>query len=168
MYAGPQPVLLGSSVKRYIRAEGSLWRKVVDAKYETKSPNILCSQDTHPPVFWKGVMWASQTVKIGYRWQIGDGNSVKYWEDVWFGNSPLATQFWDVYFVVNQQTKTVSELWDGSQLRCTYRRTFTDSVMDQWHELVEIAKTIFFSDQSDQLIWRYETNGVYSSKSMYV
>jgi hypothetical protein len=36
-----------------------------------------------------------------------------------------------------------------------------------WFEIVEIAKTIIFSKEEDQLIWKYEPKGVYSSKSLY-
>jgi hypothetical protein len=39
-------------------------------------------------------------------------------------------QYWDIYFVVNQQMKTVADLWDGKQLRCDFRRTFTPDMMD--------------------------------------
>jgi hypothetical protein len=40
-------------------------------------------------------------------------------KDIWFGNSPLATQFRYIYFVSNQKTKTEEELWDGSKIRGT-------------------------------------------------
>lgn len=160
--------LLGSWVKRYINGEGSLWRKIIDAKYDTKSPNILCCQDPHPSLFWKGVMWATQAVKMGYRWKVGDGKSIKFWEDVWFGTSPLSILYWDIYSVSNQQTLTISEIWDGSQLLCSFRRTFSDAMMVQWLEILEIAKTIRLEDSlQDSLIWQYESNGSYSSKSLY-
>jgi hypothetical protein len=112
-------------------------------------------------------MWASRAVAVGYRWKIGNGKSIKFWEDIWFGNSPLAVQFWDIYFVSNQQTQIVSDIWDGQQIRGTFRRTFSEEMMIQWQELLVIANTISFSEDKDQLIWQYETNGVYSSSSMY-
>ena len=40
-------------------------------------------------------------------------------------------------------------------------------MMVMWQELLDIARTITFSDNSDQLIWQYESKGVYSSSSMY-
>jgi hypothetical protein len=49
------------------------------------------SWDTHPSILWKGVMWANQAVKLGYKWNVGNGKEIKFWEDVWFWNSPLAT-----------------------------------------------------------------------------
>lgn len=112
-------------------------------------------------------MWAAEAIKVGYKWKVGNGKSIKFQEDIWFGNTNLATQFWVINFVSNQQTKTVADLWDAVQLRCDFRKTFTDEMMSQWHELVAIASTIVFTREEDQLIWSYVTNGVYSSKSMY-
>jgi hypothetical protein len=43
--------LLGSWIKRYIQGEGTLWRKIIDSKYNTRDPNILCCQDAHPSTF---------------------------------------------------------------------------------------------------------------------
>jgi hypothetical protein len=64
--------------------------------------------------------------------------------------------------------KTVVDLWDGQQLKCDFRRAFTPHMMELWFELVEIAQTITFSEEEDQPIWKYESKGVYSSKSLYV
>jgi hypothetical protein len=97
-------------------------------------------------------MGAAEAVRFGYKWKIGNGRSVRFWEDIWFGNTNLATQFWDIYFVSNQQTKTVRDIWDGTTLRCDFRRIFTDEMMVQWHELVAIAETIVFNSDEDQLI----------------
>jgi hypothetical protein len=98
---------------------------------------------------------------------VGNGRSIKILEDIWFGNSPLATQFWDLYFVSNQQNKTIFEICDGHEIRGNFRRTFTDYMMSQWYELLEIARSIFFSREEDQLIWQYNSSGVYSSSSLY-
>jgi hypothetical protein len=81
--------LIGSWIRRYINGEESLWKMIVDAKYNTKSPNILCCHETHPSIFWKGFMWAAGAVKFGYKWLVGDGKAIKFWEDTWYGNAPL-------------------------------------------------------------------------------
>jgi hypothetical protein len=69
-------------------------------------------------------MWAAEDVKFGYKWKIGNVRSVKFWEHNGFGNTNLATRFWDIYFVSNQQSKTIAELWDGTTLRYNFSRTF--------------------------------------------
>jgi hypothetical protein len=36
--------LVGSWIKRYIQGEGSLWKKIVDAKYNTRNPNFFVAR----------------------------------------------------------------------------------------------------------------------------
>jgi hypothetical protein len=55
-------------------------------------------------------MLASMEVKFGYMWQVEIGRSIKLWEDTWFGKAPLATLYYEVYFVVDEQTQTISDL----------------------------------------------------------
>jgi hypothetical protein len=38
-------------------------------------------------------MWAAEATKLGYRWKIGNGRKIKFWEDNWLGESSLAIQF---------------------------------------------------------------------------
>jgi hypothetical protein len=44
--------LVSSWIKRYINVGESLWKRVVDAKYNTKTPNILCCQDLNILLFF--------------------------------------------------------------------------------------------------------------------
>jgi hypothetical protein len=46
---------------------------------------------------------------MGFKWRVGDGKKIKFWEDQWFGSCSLAIQFWDVYCIVHEQGKTVAE-----------------------------------------------------------
>ena len=159
--------LIGSWVKRYIAGEGSLWKRIVDSKYNTRNPNILCCQDSHPSQFWKSFQWALQAMKLGYKWHVGNGRMVRFWEDTWHGNAPLATQCWDLYYLVHEKNKIIVELWDGTELKYTFRRVFPDDLMIQWLDLVNILRLTQFSDDDDSLIWQYDTKGGYSSKSLY-
>lgn len=112
-------------------------------------------------------MWAAAAAKLGFKWKIGNGRKVKFWEDNWLGPSSLAVQFWEIYVLVNEKSSTVSELWDGNDLKCTFRRGFDNRMMNVWLEIVQLASTITFSDDDDCLIWQFNSNGVYSSQSLY-
>jgi hypothetical protein len=35
----------------------------------------------------------AQAVKFGYKWLLGDGRKIRFWEDIWFGTAALAVQF---------------------------------------------------------------------------
>jgi hypothetical protein len=144
-----------------------MWKSLVDAKYDTHNPNIFCSSTSGISQFWKGVMWAAESVKFGYRWKVGDGTKIRFWEDTWFGTSPLAVQFFDLYIVCNEQNKTISQIWDGNTLMLTFRRNFPPALMQKWQELEEIVRSTTLSTECDSLIWKYESSGVYSSSSLY-
>ncbi|KAJ1273540.1 hypothetical protein BS78_06G289000 [Paspalum vaginatum] len=120
--------LLGSWVRRYSEGGGKLWKDIIDFKYSTSNPNIFATRELGASHFFRGVMYAARAAKMGFRWKTGDGKNVKFWEDNWLGSSSLAIQFWELYVLVNEKTKTVFDLWDGDTLRCTFRRTFDEDL----------------------------------------
>lgn len=132
-------VLLESWVKMFIKSEHKLRHSIVEQKYVRQAANIFCvSQSPHSSHFWKGVLWAAKALKFGYRWKIGDGMKVRFWEDTWFRSSPLAVQFWDLYSICDQVGSTVAEVWDGQEVKLTFRRTFSLRMMERWMELQEV------------------------------
>jgi hypothetical protein len=109
---------------------------VFDFKYKTDRPNIFYTSEGKASHFLKGFMWAAKAAKMGFRWKVGDGKKIKFWEDNWLGSSSLAVQFWDLYVIVNEKTGTIQELWDGVSLKCTLRRTVGDRLERMWMEVV--------------------------------
>jgi hypothetical protein len=91
------------------------------------------------------MIWAARAAKMGYRWHIGNGKKVRFWEDNWLGSSSLAIQFWDIYVLVNEKTQTIFYLWDGVDLKCTFRRGVDERLMIRWQEIIQLASTIVFS-----------------------
>jgi putative lipoic acid-binding regulatory protein len=69
--------------------------------------------------------------------------------------------------IVNEKSATIQELWDGESLKCTFRRTVGQRLMNMWDEVVQLATTICFSNEEDNLIWQFSSNGIYSSQSLY-
>jgi hypothetical protein len=104
---------------------------------------------------------------MGYRWRVGVGRKVKFWEDLWLGSASLAVQYWELYTIVNEQTKTIAEVWDDTSLRCTFRRCVDRRLYHMWLEVCSIAKSIVLSEEEDELIWQHHSSGVYSSHSLY-
>ena len=144
--------LLASWLKMYNIDENKLWKQMIDHKYGTDRPNIFCSNTVGSSSFFKGMIWAAKAAKMGYRWQIGNGKKVKFWEDNWLGSSSLAIQFWDIYVLVNDKSQTVFDLWDGIDLKCTFRRGVDDRLMHRWHEIIQLASTIVFTEEEDAVI----------------
>jgi hypothetical protein len=115
--------LLASRVQRYYHAEGKMWRDIIDHKYAPNSPNLFCCDGRGSSPFWKGVLWAKKAAKMGYKWQVGDGKRIRFWEDCWFESCSLAIQYWSLYPIVNEHDNAICEVWDGESLRLTFRWT---------------------------------------------
>ena len=93
--------------------------------------------------------------------------SIRFWEDTWFGNSPLSVQFWDLYVICNQMGSRLADIWDGQEVKLTFRRTFDDEMLETWFELEGIVKSVVYKPGGDALVWVYNSNGVYSTNSLY-
>ena len=72
-----------------------------------------------------------KAIKFGFRWKIGDGKKIKFWEDTWFHTFPLAIQYRDTYILCNEQSATIAEVCDGVDLKLTFRRIFTPIMMEK-------------------------------------
>jgi len=128
---------------------------------------MFCCSDRNASPFWKGVQWAAQAAALGYQWVVGDGKKVRFWEDHWFGNSSLAVQFWQLYTINNEQGATISQVWDGVDLKLTFRRAVSQQLMLQWDELSQIVNSITLSTEEDAIIWKFNSSGQYSVQSLY-
>jgi hypothetical protein len=53
---------------------------------------------------------------------------------------------------VNEQNRSIVELWDGVNLKCTFRRCVDRRLLSLWGELVRLVSTIELSDKEDALI----------------
>ena len=94
--------LLASWINRYHLSDNVICKKIIDYKYNN-NPNIFCCPNIGSSPFQKGVLWACKAAQVGVKWKIGDGKIVRFWEDWWFGNCSLATQFWGLYVIANKK-----------------------------------------------------------------
>ena len=132
------------------------------------SLTFLAYPHSQPSVFWRDVLWAAQALKFGYRWVVGDGTKVRFWKDTWFGTAPLATQFWDLFCICNQTGVPLASVWNGVEVKLTFRRNFSEEMMERWYELTEIISSVVYNNDGDALVWQYESNEEYSTQTLYV
>jgi hypothetical protein len=69
-------------IGRYARDSEKIWKQLINFKYRTQHPNIFTCPDVGVSKFWKGVLWATRVAKMGYRWKLGNGKKIMFWEDV--------------------------------------------------------------------------------------
>jgi hypothetical protein len=158
--------LLGSWFNRFFITENKIWRKIIEYMYDTL-PNVLWVNDNNASPFWKGIIWVAPSIRTGFRWQVGNGENVFFWLDTWISDHSLATMFWDLFQICNEQSVTIAEVMVGNEIRLTFHRCFNDTMMLRWYALCDLLSKISRSESLDKTIWRLEANGSYSVKSFY-
>jgi hypothetical protein len=53
-------------------------------------------------------------------------------------------------------------------LKFTFRITVNRRFLNLWYELQEIARSIRYSEEPDAIIWKFNSSGKYSVRSLYV
>lgn len=61
----------------------------------------------------------------------------------------------------------MADVWDGYEVKLNFRRNFDEKMLESWFELEEITKSINYKPGGDALVWVYNSNGVYSTQSLY-
>ena len=117
--------------------------------------------------FLKGVTWDFEGIRPFFKWNLGNGDKISFWDGTWVGDSSLKTQFWEVYEICQQQQCSVSEVWDGLNLKLTFSRCVGIEFMERWRDLIRVISTKTLTNEEDQPVWLLESSGVYSVKSFY-
>ena len=56
---------------------------------------------------------------------IGNGQSTRFWEDMWLGDVPLAEQYPLLYNIIRRKNVLVADVLAQSPLNIEFRRTLT-------------------------------------------
>jgi len=104
---------------------------------------------------------------MGVRWKVGDGRTIRFWEDTWVGTCCLATQFWDLYILAEQKNVSLASVWDGRTLKISFRRRVEPRLIRLWEELVSLVELVNFETDCDSIIWTFQGNGQFAVHPMY-
>jgi hypothetical protein len=61
----------------------------------------------------------------------------------------------------------VKDAWGGNSLRFSFRRTVNQRLMSQWNELLQIGSSIQFTEESNSIIWKFNSTEKYLVQSLY-
>lgn len=159
--------LLASWGKRFFEHNNGDSKKIISDKYEVGSPNILLAKDARGSTFWKSITSALNASGVFYKWKLGNGVNINFWHGTWVGDCSLKVQFWDLFEICNQVDSSVAEVWDGRNLKLSFRRCVDHEGMVRWGQLVALVRTYPIKTEPDTPIWTLVSNGVYSVKSFY-
>jgi hypothetical protein len=117
--------------------------------------------------FWKGLMhYKYDFFKRGY-FKVGDGTTVRFWEDIWMGYLPLSHKYPALYNIVQHKNVVVSIVLSTEPINISFRRGLNDNKWLQWIHLCQCLITINLTTESDNFVWKLTDSGLFSVKSMY-
>jgi ribonuclease HI len=141
----------------------TLVAKIFKARYFPHSSFLEANLGSNPSYVWRNLWKSCNVIKLGCRWNIGDGSKIKVMDDPWLRgkergwiNAPQPHGVYNLY-VNNLMLEGVKQ-WD----------TYKVSNLFTHDAAIEIlAVPLLREVQEDRLVWREEHNGEYTVKSGY-
>jgi hypothetical protein len=99
---------------------------------------------------------------------MGNGTSVRFWEDVWLVGTPLSHQYPALYNITQHKNVLVSTVFATEPINISFRRGLNDNKWVQWLHLCQRLITIDLTTEPDKFIWKLTDSGIFSVKSMYL
>ncbi|GKV01533.1 hypothetical protein SLEP1_g14082 [Rubroshorea leprosula] len=173
--------LLGKWWSRLAEGEEGLLYKVIRGKYGSSGGNWLNwieEGNQKGSLWWRDVcrLDYSCTNRVGwlldgFKLKLGEGNSVKFWEDVWIGDESLANKFPRLLLNSLGRAKSISQMgfWSNGSWSWSleWRRPNFSWEKHSMAELRRMLQTIQpIKGQKDRWEWRHD-QGIYSAKSGY-
>jgi hypothetical protein len=99
---------------------------------------------------------------------LGDGSSIRFWEDTWLGGTPLAAQYPSLYNVVRHKDQTVAQTLASVPLNIEFRRSLLGAHWNHWLHLLHRLIDVQLENHDDEFRWRLTQMGKFMVKSMYL
>ncbi|KAG2589913.1 hypothetical protein PVAP13_5NG333001 [Panicum virgatum] len=107
--------------------------------------------------FWKGL--------VGF--QIHSSEQIRFWEDTWFGNSTLRSQYPNLYNTVPNKHATMANVFSAIPLNISYRRPLIGDKLLEWQSLVAKIAQVNLNEGKYIFIWSLHKNESFTIRSMY-
>ena len=152
-----------------LMSEDGVWHELIHNKYlHSKSLSQIKVQPSDSP-FWKGLMKVKDDFFVRGSFNIGNGESIRFWEDTWLGDKPLSCQYPSLYNIVHRKEVSVaSVLRNAPPPNISFRRALTGDRWDKWLHLVNRLMVIQLTADPDTFSWGLTTSGKFTVKSMYL
>ncbi|RVX21544.1 putative ribonuclease H protein [Vitis vinifera] len=160
--------LLGKWLWRFPRESTSLWHQVILSIYGTHSngwdANTKVRWSHRCP--WKAIAQGFQDFSKYTRFIVGDGERIRFWEDLWWGDQILKDQYPRLFRVVMDKNIPISSILGSSRpftWNFNFRRNLTDSEIEDLERLMHSLDCMNLSTSaSDARSWSLCSSGLFT------
>ncbi|CAN1787046.1 Uncharacterized mitochondrial protein AtMg00310 [Linum perenne] len=155
--------LLAKQTWRLIQNPDLLLAQIYKAKYFPNSTLMQAGKGSNPSWGWRGILKGREIIKVGHRWQVGDGTSINPFLDHWVPTSPPSGPIFEMKDSICDIPIFVAgfidnDNWDQIKLNSLFRK---DSVNQILSIPITKRRTV------DKIIWQFAGSGEYSVHSGY-
>jgi hypothetical protein len=143
--------------------DGSLWKKVLEAKYDgvgRVSLSIVIDRRNKYSLWWKDVVDLGVLPGVRGEWtqevfvrKVRNGGATRFWLDVWAGREPLCVTFPRLFKVPLQPNLSVMDMVDSVndtwQWCLTWRRSFFAWEEELFMKLLETIDSVPITKKDD-------------------
>ena len=103
---------------------------------------------------------------------MGNGERIRFWEDLWWSNQTVCSQFAGLYRVIYVKNLTVSNVLGNSfplSWNFNFRRNLTNTEIDLLQRITSSLSSVFFSPSlADSRAWSLPSSGLFPMKSFFL
>ena len=154
---------------KILSEDAGVWHELIHNKYlHSKSLSQVQSRPTDSH-FWKGLMKVKNEFLERGSFVVGNGEKTRFWEDIWLGDKPLASQYPSLYNIVHRKQVSVADvLSHAPPPNLSFRRGLSGDKWTKWLHLVERIMQVNLTNQNDVFKWGLTDSGIFTVKSMYL
>ncbi|RVW30368.1 hypothetical protein CK203_097914 [Vitis vinifera] len=165
-------VVVWDGVEERMRKRLALWKR--HSKYgEEEGGWISCEvREGYGVGLWKEIRKEGVLLFKNVSFTVGDGRRLKFWKDIWCGNTPLCEAFPSLFAFAVSQDAWVEDCWDymgdaGGWNPC-FSRSFNDWELEAVASLLSVLQGKRLNvGMEDRVVWNASKNGSFSVKSLY-
>jgi hypothetical protein len=113
------------------------WAQILRNKYLHSKTLAEVTVRPTDSSFWKGLMRVKLAFFNRTKFFVGNGNSTRFWEDTWLGETPLAIQYPSLYNIVQRRDAYVATVLQSNPLNIQFRRMLAGNRWEAWLHLVK-------------------------------
>lgn len=146
---------------RLLQAPDSFCARVLRAKYYPSGDVLSAEPVVGMSYVWRSILKGLEVLKEGIIWRIGDGATVKIWEDPWIPRGvtrrPVSHQGANLLTRVSELMDPNTGSWDIGLVTSCFHPDDAQTIL-----------RIPICDQTEDFVaWHFDSKGVFSVKSAY-
>ena len=143
-----------------------LWQDIVKAKYLKKTSVAMVAAKNNDSPCWKSLLRVKNLYMNGRGVKLNKGNVARLWLDELEGRIPFKEKFPLLFDICVEQNCTVDRM-DLLNHITSFRRRMSPEMMKQWDEMKKEVLTLKQNDFPDEIYWKFDNSGKYTTNSMY-